>query len=62
MIHKEYRFKGRGCIGIFIKNGIPVERIEILSKDIEIDVTIYTLSLNVKYKINYIIENQQVFH
>ena len=47
---EEYGFKGRGCIGILIKNDMPVEEIEILSKDVEIDGEIYTLSSNIKYK------------
>lgn len=38
-------------------DGIPVEEIEILSKDVEIDGEIYTLSSNVKYKTNCITEN-----
>ena len=49
---EEYGFKGRGCIGILAKNGLPVEKIEILSKDVEIDGEIYTLSSNIKYKTN----------
>ena len=32
------------------KNDMPVEEIEILSKDVEIDGEIYTLSSSVKYK------------
>lgn len=53
---EEYGFKGRGCIGILIKNDMPVEEIEILSKDVEIDGEIYTLSSSVKYKNNCITE------
>ena len=49
---EEYGFKGRGCIGILTKNGLPAEEIEILSKDVEIDGEIYTLASNIKYKIN----------
>lgn len=49
-------FKGKGCIGILIKNGLPAEEIEILSKDVEIDGEIYTLSSNIKYKTNCITE------
>ena len=51
-----YGFKGKGCIGILIKNGLPAEEIEILSKDVEIDGEIYTLSSNIKYKTNCITE------
>ena len=51
---EEYGFKGKGCIGILIKNGLPAEEIEILSKDVEIDGEIYTLSSNIKYKTNCI--------
>lgn len=53
---EEYGFKGKGCIGILIKNGSPVEEIEILSKDVEIDGEIYTLSSNIKYDTNCISE------
>lgn len=53
---EEYGFKGRGCIGLLIKNDMPVEEIEILSKDVEIDGEIYTLSSSVKYKNNCITE------
>lgn len=53
---EEYGFKGRGCIGILTKNGLPAEEIEILSKDVEIDGEIYTLSSNIKYKTNCITE------
>ena len=56
MTCEEYGFKGRGCIGILIKNDMPVEEIEILSKDVEIDGEIYTLSSSVKYKNNCITE------
>lgn len=61
-IHPAFRsldvdgFKGKGCIGILIKNGLPAEEIEILSKDVEIDGEIYTLSSNIKYKTNCITE------
>lgn len=53
----EYGFKGKGCIGILIKNGIPVDEIEILSKDVEIDGQLYTLSSDIKYGENCIREN-----
>lgn len=56
LICEEYGFKGKGCIGILIKNGLPAEEIEILSKDVEIDGEIYTLSSNIKYKTNCITE------
>ncbi len=49
-------FDPKGCIGILIKNGLPAEEIEILSKDVEIDGEIYTLSSNIKYKTNCITE------
>lgn len=49
-------FSVKGCIGILIKNGLPAEEIEILSKDVEIDGEIYTLSSNIKYKTNCITE------
>ena len=53
---EEYGFKGKGCVGILIKNGLPAEEIEILSKDVEIDGEVYTLSSNIKYKTNCITE------
>lgn len=53
---EEYGFKGRGCIGILVRNGIPVEEVEILSKDVEIDGQVYTLSSNMKYEYNCITE------
>lgn len=53
---EEYGFKGKGCIGILVKNDVPVEKIEILSKDIEIDGEIYTLSSYVKYANNCVTE------
>lgn len=52
-----FSFKGKGCIGILIKNGIPVNEVEILSKDIEIDGEWYTLSSDIKYGTNCIREN-----
>lgn len=53
----EYGFKGKGCIGILIKNGIPVNEVEILSKDVQIDGEVYTLSSDIKYGPNCIREN-----
>lgn len=53
----EYGFKGKGCIGILIKNGIPVNEVEILSKDVEIDGKLYTLSSDIKYGTNCVREN-----
>lgn len=53
---EEYGFKGRGCIGILTENGLPVEQLEILSKDVEIDGEVYTVSSNIKYENNYITE------
>ena len=53
---EEYGFKGRGCIGILVRNGLPVEEVEILSKDVEIDGQVYTLSSNMKYEYNCITE------
>lgn len=43
-------------VSVLIKNGLPAEEIEILSKDVEIDGEIYTLSSNIKYKTNCITE------
>lgn len=54
LTNDEYGFKGKGCIGILIKDGLPVEEIEILSRDVEIDGEIYTLSSNVRYESNSI--------
>lgn len=56
MTCEEYGFKGRGCIGILTENGLPVEQLEILSKDVEIDGEVYTVSSNIKYENNYITE------
>lgn len=53
---EEYGFKGRGCIGILTENGLPIEQLEILSKDVEIDGEVYTVSSNIKYENNYITE------
>jgi hypothetical protein len=53
----KYSFKGKGCIGILVSNGIPVDKIEILSRDVEIDGEIYTLSSNIEYGTNCISEN-----
>ena len=57
LVNGEYGFKGKGRVGILIKNGMPVDKIEILSKDVEIDNKIYTLSSNVNYGINCIQES-----
>jgi hypothetical protein len=46
----DFSFKGKGCIGILVRNGIPVEEIEILSKDVEIDEKTYTLSSKINYE------------
>ena len=54
LTNNEYGFKGKGCIGILIKDGLPVEEIEILSRDVEIDGEVYTLSSNVRYESNSI--------
>src|SRR5699024_11210318 len=56
LICEEYGFKGIACIGILTKNGFPAEEIEILSKDVENDGEIYTLSSNIKYETKYIKE------
>jgi len=52
----KYSFKGKGCIGILIKNGIPVDGINIHSKDVEIDGETYTLSSDIQYGTNCITE------
>lgn len=49
-------FKGKGCIGILVNNGNPVNKIEILSKDVEIDGETYTLSSDISYGLNCIKE------
>lgn len=54
LTNEEYGFKGNGCIGILVKNNVPVGEIEILSKDVEIDGEIYTLSADIKYSTNCI--------
>lgn len=59
LTNEEYGFKGKGCIGILTKNGIPVEEIEVLSKNVEIDGEVYTLSSNIQYKTNCITETSQ---
>lgn len=53
----KYGFKGKGCIGIIIKNDVPVDEIEILSKDVVVDGETYTLSTSIKYENNCIKEN-----
>lgn len=53
---EEYGFKGKGCLGILIKNGLPVDEIEILSKDVEIEGEVYILSSNIEYRTNCITE------
>ena len=53
----EYSFVGKGCVGILVKNNAPVDEIEILSKDVEIDGEVYTLSSNIRYEANCIREN-----
>jgi len=52
----EYGFKGKACIVILSKNGIPISEINLLSKDIEIDGNTFTLSSDIKYGRNCIIE------
>lgn len=54
---EEYGFRGKGCIGILIKNNKPVNKIEILSKDVKIDGEVFTLSSDIKYGTNCIREN-----
>jgi hypothetical protein len=53
----ELGFKGKGCVGILIKNNTPTDIIKVISKDIEIEGEIYTLSSDIKYGINCISEN-----
>jgi hypothetical protein len=53
----KYSFKGKGCVGIIVKNNLPVEKIEILSNEVEINGETYKLSSNIKYGINCINEN-----
>jgi len=55
----KYSFKGKACIGILVKNNIPVDKIEILSNEVEINGEKYTLSSNMKYGINCIKENSK---
>lgn len=57
LTYEKYSFKGKGCIGILIRNHEPVNEIEIMSKDIEIDGEVFTLSSEIKYGTNCIIEN-----
>ncbi|MCL2007497.1 MAG: ATP-binding protein [Treponema sp.] len=54
---EEYGFKGKGCVGILVNNEVPVDVIEVLSRDVRIDEETYTLSSNIKYGINCISEN-----
>lgn len=53
---EEYGFKGKACVGILIKNDRPVKEVEILSKDVEIEDYIYTLSSKMEYGYNCISE------
>jgi len=55
----KYSFKGKACIGILVKNNIPVDKIEILSNEVEINGEKYTLSSNMEYGINCINENSK---
>ncbi len=57
LTNENYGFKGKGSIGILVKNATPVDEVEILSKDVEIDGDIYTLSSDIKYGANCIREN-----
>lgn len=57
LTHDEYGFKGKGCIGILVRDGIPVDKIEILSTDVEINGETYTLSSNMEYGKDCISEN-----
>ncbi len=52
----QYSFKGKGCIGLLIKNGTPVSEIEVLSRNVEIDGEVYTLSSIIKYDTTCITE------
>lgn len=56
LTNNQYSFKGKGTVGILIKNGVPVKSVEILSKDVVIDDDIYTLSSEINYGENCINE------
>jgi hypothetical protein len=57
LTHDDYSFKGKGCIGILVKNDTPIDEIEILSKDVEIDGETYTLSSKISYEKSCISES-----
>jgi len=59
LTHDKYSFKGKACIGILVKNNIPVNKIEILSNEVEINGEKYTLSSNMEYGRNCINENSK---
>lgn len=47
--NEKYGFKGKGYIGVLIRKNIPVDKVEILSKDVYIDGENYTLSSDITY-------------
>lgn len=56
----EYSFRGKGCIGIIVRNDVPVDGIEICSTDIDINGETYTLSSNMEYGVNCISEKSKM--
>ena len=51
---EENGFNGKGIVGVIEKVGVPVEKIEVLSKRVEIDDEFYELRLSLQYDTNKI--------
>ena len=57
LTYEQYGFRGKGCVGLLVKGGVPVDAIEIRSRSVTIDGETFTLSSEVKYGENHIEEN-----
>ncbi|SFC97202.1 HD domain-containing protein [Clostridium uliginosum] len=53
----EYSFRGNASIAYIVSNGIPVNKVELVSKDVLVDGECYSLSYDISYGTNCINKN-----
>lgn len=53
----EYSFRGSACVACIVKNKMPVNKVDLISKNVNIDGEIYQLSYDISYGTNCIQKN-----
>jgi hypothetical protein len=56
----EYGFTGSAIVGIIVKNGKPVDKIEVLAKEVTVDNENYTISMSIYYGDNNTISKSSI--